>query len=154
MPSKKKTTASENPVKKRIKARIDKITAQKQPAQKNTVTENRLELLVTIVNRSKGEYYADLLHAFDVNMQFVALGHGTADAKMLSRFGLTDSDKTVIFSVIQGNNIDEALGVLEHRFKSIKNGNGIAYTIPLSSVIGTLIFGFLSNNRLAVKENK
>ena len=154
MPSKKKTTASENPVKKRIKARIDKITAQNQPAQKNTVTENRLELLVTIVNRSKGEYYADLLHAFDVNMQFVALGHGTADAKMLSRFGLTDSDKTVIFSVIQGNNIDEALGVLEHRFKSIKNGNGIAYTIPLSSVIGTLIFGFLSNNRLAVKENK
>lgn len=120
----------------------------------NTVTENRLELLVTIVNRSKGEYYADLLQAFDVNMQFMALGHGTADAKILSRFGLTDSDKTVIFSVIQGNMIKDALSMLEHRFNSIKNGKGIAYTIPFSSVIGTLIFGFLSNNRMAVKEEK
>ena len=153
MPSKKKDVV-EGSVKKKIKARIDKLVSAKQPAPQNTVTENRLELLVTIVNRSKGEYYADLLHAFDVNMQFIALGHGTASEKMLARFGLTDSDKTIIFSVIQGNQVKDALSVLEHRFKSIKNGNGIAYTIPFSSVIGTLIFGFLSNNRMAVKENK
>lgn len=120
----------------------------------NTVSENRLELLITTVNRSKGEYYADLIQSFDVNMQFMALGHGTADAKTLSMFGFTDSDKTVIFSVIQGNKLQAALDALEEKFRTIKNGKGIAYTVPLSGVIGKLIFGFLSNNRSMIAENK
>ncbi len=48
----------------------------------------------------------------------------------------------------------DALAALDNKFRTIKNGKGVAYTIPLSSVIGTLIFGFLSDNRMAVKENK
>ena len=108
--------------------------------------------MVTIVNRSKAEYYADLIQSFDVNMQVMALASGTADAKMLAYFGLSDSDKTVIFSVIQENKIADAFASLEEKFATIKNGKGIAYTIPLTSVIGTLIFGFLSNNRMAVKQ--
>lgn len=140
-------------IKDKRKKRIVKVKNLKADVQSNTVKDNRLELLVTIVNRGKGEYYADLLQSFDVNMQFIALGHGTADAKMLARFGLTDSDKTVIFGVIQGNKIKDAMSVLEQKFKTIKNGNGIAYTVPLSGVIGTLIFGFLSNNKMAVKND-
>lgn len=120
----------------------------------NTVSENRLELLITTVGRSKGEYYADLIQSFDVNMQVMTMGQGTADAKTLSMFGFNDSDKTVIFSVIQGNKLQAALDTLEEKFKTIKNGKGIAYTVPLSGVIGKLIFGFLSNNRSMTVENK
>lgn len=127
---------------------------RKSAATNNTVKENRLELLITIVNRSKGEYYVDLLQSFDVNLQFVELGQGTADEHMLSAFGLNDSDKAVIFSVIQESKLQDALNMLENKFATIKNGKGIAYTVPLSGVVGTLIFGFLSNNRKAVKENK
>ncbi|MDE6294289.1 MAG: hypothetical protein K2L88_06695, partial [Clostridiales bacterium] len=119
-----------------------------------TVSENRLELLITTVDRSKGEYYADLIQSFDVNMQVMTMGHGTADAKTLSMFGFTDSDKTVIFSVIQGNKIPAALDALEEKFRTIKNGKGIAYTVPLSGIIGKLIFGFLSNNRNMTVEKK
>lgn len=126
----------------------------KSEANSTTVSENRLELLITTVNRSKGEYYADLIQSFDVNMQFIAIGHGTADEKMLSMFGFTDSDKTVIFSVIQGDKIHAAMDALEEKFKTIKNGKGIAYTVPLSGMIGKLIFGFLSNNRSMIAENK
>lgn len=163
-PTKERAESKAKPVKPRAeqkksdalgkpKHRIAKIKGIIKPAPaSNTVSDNRLELLVTIVGRSKGEYYIDLLQSFDVNMQFVALGTGTADAQMLSNFGLTDSDKTVIFSVIQSSKISDALYVLERKFKTIKNGKGIAYTIPFSSVIGTLIFGFLSNNRMAVKQ--
>ncbi|MCM1368651.1 MAG: hypothetical protein NC184_07585 [Roseburia sp.] len=137
----------------KIKSDIKQKIAAKTAAP-NTVTQNRLELLITIVNRSKGEYFTDLLHSFDVNMQFVALGHGTADANMLSLFGLNDSEKAVIFSIISEDKAQDALHTLGEKFASIKNGKGIAYTVPLTSVIGTLIFGFLSNNRKAVKENK
>lgn len=141
--------------KEKGKAHIAKVKgniAAKRATNGSTVTENRLELMITIVNRSKAEYYADLIQSFDVNMQVFALASGTADAKMLAYFGLSDSDKTVIFSVIQENKIPDAFAALEEKFATIKNGKGIAYTIPLTSVIGTLIFGFLSNNRMAVKE--
>lgn len=123
----------------------ERIAKHKDAAAKNTVSENRLELMVTIVGRSKAEYYADLIQSFDVNMQVITLARGTADAKMLAYFGLSDSEKAVIFSIIQEKKIPDAFAALEEKFSSIKNGKGIAYTLPLTSVVGTLIFRFLSN---------
>lgn len=113
----------------------------------NTVTSNKLELLITIVDRSKAEYYTDLIQSFDVNMQVTAFGHGTADEKMLVYLGLGDSEKAVIFSVIQQNKLSDAIATLDEKFKTIRNGKGVAFTIPLTSVIGALIYRFLSNNR-------
>ena len=73
---------------------------------------------------------------------------------MMSYLGLTDNEKAVIFSVIQENKVPDAAHLLEQKFNSIKDGKGIAFTVPLSSVIGTLIYGFLSNNRTVVREDK
>ena len=117
-----------------------------------TVTSNRLELLITIVSRKKAEYYVDLIQSLEVNLQTTAFGLGTANAKTLELLGLTDSDKAVIFSVIQENKIKDAIHLLDEKFKTIKDGKGVAFTIPLTSVIGALIFRFLSNNRMTVKE--
>lgn len=138
-------------VKKVIK---NKVADKKKQLTQNTVTSNKLELLVTVVARSKAEYYTDLLYSFEVNLQMTVMAQGTADAKMLMYLGLNDADKAVIFSVIQQNKLPDALAVLDKKFKTIKDGKGIAFTIPLTSVIGTLIFGFLSNNKTVVKENK
>lgn len=120
----------------------------------NTVTSNKLEMLVTVVSRNKAEYYVDLIQSFEINMQIITHATGTANEKMLSLLGLTDSEKAVIFSVIQQNKIPQAMSVLEEKFKTIKGGKGIAFTIPLTSVIGKLIFGFLSNNKMTVQEGK
>lgn len=137
-----------------IKSDLKQALSKGKQSSPNTVSENRLKLLVTIVARNKAEFYIDLLQSFDVNMQMVALGRGTADAKMVAYFGLGDLEKAVIFGVIQENKIPDALAALDEKFRTIKNGKGIAYTVPLSGVIGTLIFGFLSNNRMAVKQGK
>ena len=120
----------------------------------NTVTTNKLEMLVTIVSRNKAEYYVDLIQSFEINMQITVHATGTANESMLSLLGLTNSEKAVIFSVIQQNKIPHALSVLEEKFQTIKGGKGIAFTIPLTSVIGKLIFGFLSNNKMTVQEGK
>ena len=134
-------------VKKEIKQAVGK-------AKQNSraVTSNRLKLLVTIVGRNKAEFYADLIQSFDVNMQMIALATGTANERMLGLLGLTDNEKAVLFSVIREEKINDALHVLGEKFKTIKDGNGVAFTIPFTSVIGTLIYGFLSNNRTVVKE--
>ena len=36
---------------------------------------------------------------------------------------------------------------LENKFHTLKNGKGIAFTIPMSSVIGVAIYRFLSNHK-------
>lgn len=143
--------AKRKPVKGAVKRAV-KTAVQKAKQSPNTVTSNRLELLVTVVGRNKAEYYEDLILSFDVNMQTTALASGTANEKMLSLLGLSDSEKAVIFSIIQEDKIPKAVRMLDEKFKTIKGGNGIAFTIPLTSVIGKLIFGFLSNNRLTVQE--
>lgn len=120
--------------------------ADRVDRKKNT-SSNRLMLLVTIVNRKKAEYYTDLIQGYASNFQFVALGEGTADKSILSRLGLSDSEKAIIFSVIKEERQDEILRMIDDRFRSVKDGKGIAYTIPFSSVIGANIFNFLSDNR-------
>lgn len=135
--------------KKQIK---EKAAARKTHGNGNAVTPNKLKLLFTVVGRRKAEYFTDLLQSFEVNMQMVMLAHGTANEKMLNYLGLTDTDKVVIISVIQESKIPDALRVLEEKFNTIKGGKGVACTVPLSSVIGTLIYWFLSNNKMVVKE--
>lgn len=150
-----KLNETKTKIKQAVAAKKRNIKAVKaRHANPNTVTANRLELMVTVVNRNKTEFYADLIQSFDVNMQVIALAEGTADAKTLRYLGLTDSGKSVIFSVIQENKLSDALYVLDNKFKTVKGGKGIAFTLPLTSVIGTLLFGFLSNNKTVVKEEK
>lgn len=124
---------------------------QKQKTKKQADAHDKLELLFTIVNRSKAEFYTDLLEEYGINIQLVVPGKGTADASMLSLFGFSDSDKAVIIGVINENKIRDALDALDAKFKTVRNGKGIAYTVPLSGVIGTLIYRFLTNNKMAVK---
>ncbi|MCM1195301.1 MAG: hypothetical protein NC332_05150, partial [Firmicutes bacterium] len=137
-------------IEKKVKAKqqsVKNAIGRKQKDGKNTVNSNRLKLLVTVVSRNKAEFYLDLIQSFDVNMQCVTIANGTADKSTLGLLGLADSDKAVIFSVIQESKLSDALHMLENKFKTIKGGKGVACTVPLTSVIGTLIYGFLSNNR-------
>lgn len=139
-------------LKQKAAKKADKKRPSKQRQPNRAVSVEKLKLLVTVVDRVKSDYYADLLQSFDVNLQVMSLGHGTASAKMLGYLGLTDVEKMVIFSVIRESKLPEALHTLDEKFKTIKGGKGIAFTVPLTSVIGTLIYGFLSNNRQLVKE--
>ena len=105
----------------------------------------RLELLITIVDKKKADFYADLLQSFDVNMQMIVAAKGTAEEKMLEILGLSDNDKAVIFSTVREDRLDEIENVLEDKFASVKGGKGIAASIPLTSIMGAAAFGFLSN---------
>lgn len=107
----------------------------------------KLKILVTVVNRRKTELFMDLLSAYEVNFQTAVLAQGTAKDEMLYMLGLEDSDKSVIFSVLREDKVTDAMHMLEDKFHSIKGGKGIAFTIPMSSVVGVAIYRFLSNHR-------
>ena len=46
---------------------------------------------------------------------------------------------------------DEIFEALEERFHTVNRGTGIAFTVPLTSVIGKLTYGFLSNELRMIK---
>lgn len=115
----------------------------------NSVNESaikKLKLLFTVVERPKAEFYLDVLSQFEVNCQMVMPGKGTANVDLVSRLGL-NTQKAVILSVVREDMVDPIMKCLEDKFMTIKNGKGIAFTVPLSSVIGVSMYQFLSNNR-------
>jgi uncharacterized protein YaaQ len=119
-------------------------TAAKKPPSDGF---KKLKILVTVVNRKKTELFMDLLTAYEVNFQTSVLAQGTAKSETLYMLGLEDEDKSVIFSVIREDKAVDALHMLEEKFHTIKDGKGIAFTIPMSSVIGVAIYRFLSNHK-------
>ena len=116
----------------------------------NTVKDSaikKLKLLVTVVERPKGEFYLDVISQFDVNCQLVVAGLGTANSELLEMLGL-EPQKAVILSVVREDKVDEVMNCLEDKFETIRNGKGISFAIPLSSVIGVNLYQFLSDNRM------
>lgn len=105
----------------------------------------KLELLITIVEKNKAEFYADLIQAYDVNFQFITPAKGTAKADILDYLGLADSDKAVIFSMVRSDKLDDLVYMLGEKFRKIKGGKGVAVSIPLTSMIGTSVYAFLCN---------
>ena len=80
-------------------------------------------------------------------MQLIMNAQGTASKETLHYLGLVETDKAVIFSVIREDRATEALSSLEQKFKTIKNGKGIAFTTPMTGTIGVAIYQFLSNTQ-------
>ena len=107
----------------------------------------KLKLLITVVNRKKTEFYLDYLTGFEVNFQTAVAGQGTATSDTMYLLGLADSDKSVIFSILREDRAEEAMQGLEEKFQTLRGGKGIAFTVPLTGVIGVAIYRFLSNNR-------
>ena len=87
-------------------------------------------------------------------MQLVVYGKGTANSEMRDLLGIVETDKVVLLSFVREDKVNDVLETLKEKFDKIKNGNGIAYTIPMNSIIGVSIYQFLSNNKTMKKEEK
>ena len=120
----------------------------------NTINESaikKLKLLFTVVDRPKGEFYLDVLSQFEVNCQMLVAGKGTAQSELVELLAL-NINKAVILSVVREDMVDSIMKCMEEKFETIRNGKGICFAVPLSSVIGVNMYQFLSNNRLGREE--
>ena len=115
----------------------------------NTIRETaikKLKLLFTVVERQKAEFYLDVLSQFEINCQLVATGQGTARSEFVDLLGL-NIQKAVLVSVVREDMVGAVMKCLEEKFATIRGGKGIAFAVPMSSVIGVNLYQFLSNNR-------
>ena len=116
----------------------------------NTVNDSaikKLKLLVTVVDRPKGEFYADVISQFDANFQLGLGGLGTATSELVELLGL-EPHKAVILSVVREDLVEGVMNCLEDKFRTVRNGKGICFAVPLASVIGVNLYQFLSDNRM------
>ena len=110
------------------------------------IAPERLMLLVTVVQKGKGTFFSDYLQTFEANLQVCVVGTGTAQTDLIEFLGLKDNKRSIIFSIVREELLDKIMEALEERFRTINRNTGIAFAVPLSSVIGKLSYGFLSND--------
>ncbi len=120
----------------------------------NSINESaikKLKLLFTVVDRPKAEFYTDVLSQFEINCQMVASGVGTANSELVEILGL-NNNKAVLLSVVREDMVEPVMQCLEEKFATIRGGKGIAFAVPMSSVIGVNMYQFLSNNKQGREE--
>ncbi|MBQ8238578.1 MAG: hypothetical protein IJZ39_10575 [Oscillospiraceae bacterium] len=116
--------------------------------EKNTkLVLKKLKMIVTVVDRPKAEFYMDVIGGFEVNCQMLLSGQGTASSELVDLLGL-NPEKAVILSVAREDRVSEIMNTLETKFETVRNGKGVAFAIPLSSIIGVNLYQFMSNNRM------
>ena len=62
-----------------------------------------------------------------------------------------DNRRSVIFSLVRAESVDAIFADLTEQFEAVNKGTGVSFAVPLSSVIGKLSYGFLSDERRIVK---
>jgi hypothetical protein len=120
-------------------------------AQTRNIAPIKLELLMAIVHNEKVAYYSSIIQSHQANLQFSMAAKGTTHL-VLSYLGINEEPKTLLMSVVRADEAPKLIEQLEETFKKGKNYKGVAFTIKLTSVIGTLVYGFLANDKRAVKE--
>lgn len=113
-----------------------------------------LYLTTTIVDRKNGAKYEKLYKDGGINVTFTALGAGTARGDVLDYLGLEETEKTVIFSVLEEDGWLKLKKDLRHKMRIDAPGGGIAFTIPLSSIGGRRTLQFLLNKDEYQKEEE
>ena len=111
----------------------------------------KLELLLAIVHNNKAAYYSSLIQSHQANLQFTVPAQGTSHL-ILNYLGLADRPKSLIMSVVRADEAQDLIDRLNETFQKGKDYKGVAFTIEFTSMIGTLAYGFLSNEKRVMEE--
>ncbi len=111
----------------------------------------KLEMLFAIVHNSKAAYFSSLIQSHQANMQFSVPAKGTTHL-LLDYLGITDRPKTLLMSVVRADQAQDLINTLKETFAKGTDYKGVAFTVSLTSVIGTLAYGFLSNDKRVKEE--
>ena len=111
----------------------------------------KLELLLAVVHNDKAAYFSSLIQSHKANLQLTVPAKGTTHL-ILNYLGFTEKPKSLVLSVVRADKAAGLIDLLDQTFRKGKDYKGIAFTVPMASVIGTLVYGFLANDKRTVKK--
>ena len=113
----------------------------------------KLEVLVAVVHDGKADFYASIIQSHRANIRLTTPAQGTTHF-VLNYLGLVERPKTMIVSVVREDQSKKLMSTLEELFARGKDYKGVAFTIPMSSIIGTVSYGFLADDKRTIKEEQ
>lgn len=106
----------------------------------------KLKMLIVIGKKEKGEAINNFLKTKNIPIQFSCLGEGTVESKLSFYLGISNTAKNITFAIIKEKQIKRLLTSLDKLLELSEKGNGVAFTIPLTSVISNLSLDYLTSN--------
>ncbi len=88
-----------------------------------------LQVLITVVDRGKGDKMARLYERAGVKTQLMCLGFGTAKSEILEYLGLGDLEKEILFSAAPRAAIQTGLEKLRGELPFSRPGGGVACSV-------------------------
>ena len=119
--------------------------------EKKNIAPVKLEMLLAIVHNNKVAYYSSVIQSHQANLQFSVPAKGTTHL-LLNYLGLEERPKSLLMSIVRSDQAGSLIGVLDEMFKKGGDYKGVAFTVRLTSTIGTLAYGFLSNDKRVKEE--
>ncbi len=113
-------------------------------AKKNQRQEQRVKLLVCIINKEDEAALVSACNECCVSLHFSGLASGTAKSNYLSYLGLDDIEKRIVYSLIPSYSETKVLGAINRSLRLYLMGKGIAFTIPLSGISSIISGAVLS----------
>ena len=108
---------------------------------------SQLFLMVAIIDRNHTKEFAEFYETYGIFVNFVMLGKGTAGNEVLDYFGLENTEKSVIFSVVSRESWRQIKSGLQKKMHIDVPGTGIAFIVPMSSIGGKRQLDFLTENQ-------
>jgi len=93
-----------------------------------------IKLVVTIVDRGKGDKVTQLFNEDNIHFHFICYGEGTATSEILDVLGIGETDKDVVLSMVPGYKVGDLLTKITDKMSLKKAGKGIIFTLPLSGI--------------------
>lgn len=95
-----------------------------------------IKLLVSILDRGKGAGAVDLFRSRGLQFDYLCMGLGTAGSRILDYFGLSETEKDVVLTLVGADRVREVMEAANEKFQFSHPGRGILFTLPLSGVSG------------------
>ncbi len=100
------------------------------------------DMMVAIVDRDLGEIVAEHNRSFDIPVNIVCLGRGTADSYWTDLLGIGSPEKDIVLSFVPVEHARAALDNLVEKMDLHACGKGIAFTMPVNSVAGSRVLHY------------
>lgn len=118
--------------------------ASRMTIRKKTPENNRVKLLVAIINKEDENRLTEIVNECSTAVHFSGVGHGTARNSYMSYFGLGEVEKRITMSMIPAGAEHNILNAIGHGLKLYLVGRGIAFTMPLSGISSIISGAILS----------
>ena len=105
-----------------------------------------LYFVITVLDRKKEDIFISLTQSLELHMTNTMLGIGTATSEHLEKYGLSETEKSIIITAATADKAQKLIKNAKRRLMIDVPGNGVIMMVPIKSVGGGKTLAYMTNN--------